>query len=176
MEVQALGSYEGGQSLGSCWECLLPKHVVPTPLVTHRNKEDKMKKIILASVKNHFVLHIWDNTTCNNMISSLFNLSHNSCSYQQIILQNQLPIVHEIKIYTMVINLTRISELKDYFKTIRGSIISFHFHKRDCPFLDSFCLKCVCSRKYTKVSQDLGWFCARINHIKILFITTRWTR
>jgi hypothetical protein len=58
----------------------------PTPLATHQKKEAKVKRIILDTMKDHFISHISDKTTCKKMFDSLVELFQNSYAYQYILL------------------------------------------------------------------------------------------
>jgi hypothetical protein len=54
----------------------------PTQLATHQKKEAKAKRIILDSVKDHFISHIAEKKTGKDMFGALVELFQNSCVSQ----------------------------------------------------------------------------------------------
>jgi hypothetical protein len=55
----------------------ISKHADPTPLAAQRKKKAKVKRIILDSVKDHFISHISDKTTGKEMFDFVVELFQN---------------------------------------------------------------------------------------------------
>jgi hypothetical protein len=64
----------------------IPEPTDPTQLATHRKKEAKVKRIILDSMKDHFIPHISDKKSGKSMFDALVKLFQNSCASRQMLL------------------------------------------------------------------------------------------
>jgi hypothetical protein len=87
------------------------------PLMLRR--KTKAKRIIVDSVKDHFIPHTVDKLTEKLMCEAFISLYQSSCVSRQMLLQNKLSTIHISKTDIVVSYLARITKSRDQFHAIR---------------------------------------------------------
>jgi hypothetical protein len=96
--------------------------VITTPndlkLLALHNKEDKVKRIILDSVKDYLITHIIEKKIGKEMYNALVGLYQNSSVSRKMLLRNKISTIHMSKTDIVVSYLAKTTELRDQFTAI----------------------------------------------------------
>jgi hypothetical protein len=76
-------------------EVLVVDPIDPQELVVHKKKEVKAKRVLVESIKDHFIPHIFENKSTKEMYDSLVSL------YQKMNIGRLLHLKHQIQDFRM---------------------------------------------------------------------------
>jgi hypothetical protein len=82
-------------------------------LTTHKKEEVKAKRVLLDSVKDHLIPHIFEKKTTKDMYDALVGLYQSGSANQKLILRHKLRSVEMSNLYIIASYLMRITEIRD---------------------------------------------------------------